>query len=39
MQIDAGISEVNVVTFLGAAGRPLPERGCSAGGRNSSEPF
>ena len=31
MQIDAGISEVNVVTFLGAAGRPLPERGCSAG--------
>ena len=30
MQIDAGISEVNVVTFLGAAGRPLPERRCSA---------
>ena len=39
MQIDAGISGVNVVTFLGGAGRPLPERRCLAGGRNSSEVF
>lgn len=39
MQIDAGISEVSVVTFYGAALGPLPERGCSHSGRNSSEAF
>lgn len=27
MQIERGISRVSVVTFLGGAGRPLPERG------------
>ena len=31
MQIERGISRVSVVTFLGGAGRPLPERGCESG--------
>lgn len=42
MQIERGISRVSVVTFLGAAGRPLPERRVVMGlprSRNSSEPF
>ena len=39
MQIDAGISEVNVVTFLGAAG-PAPTGTRVLGRRrNSSEAF
>lgn len=43
MQIDAGISEVNVVTFAGGAPRLLPERmrerAPVGAGRNPSETF
>ena len=42
MQIDAGISEVNVVTFAGEAPRPLPERRRSTGAgipKSRSKPF
>lgn len=37
MQIDAGISEVNVVTFSGGAGRLLPERRCEPRSPASAE--
>lgn len=42
MQIEHGISRVSVVTFLGGAGRPLPERRRSAGAgipQTRSKPF